>query len=685
MSVKLGSTMAEVIEQINANETAVAKKLDKTTYEYNKELALGSSGKVCIGKFSMYDSNITVDISSTTNTTYSGTLVIATQNINDSHGGTYIANVYGDASGTLTSKLVVIYPTTSRWFEIYCDFPTYSKNLIHIQALGLKATPTDVATTVTTIPTDNKITVTNLLTSQFATKSVATTSANGLMSSSDKTKLDGIESGANKVDTTKHSYTQLTNEDLNTLNTTDYVGWYYAAIGHSCSNAPTSPSNSFYLEVVSKPTTQIAYVESAGSPKIYVRNQASTGWTGWKQIATTDDINESGTPTNHSQITIPSGSDLNDYYGVDKVGWYSVVGGGNILNTPTGLSMVGFSLEVLYAGGYSIQRLMPYTGTLIYIRRGIYTNTLSWSSWVEFKDSSQFVDLTNDQTIYGKKTFNGQAIFESSLSFLSDITVPMVDINSSLGEDLMPDDYLLDIHDANGGATGDTIFGVRYDGGGTDTATVILGQDSAIAPLEVGGTVGTAGQVLMSQGAGKTPKWGNVSGGSGSSSNSELVHIVVQTAGPYNNVLESGEVDGQLFSVNCYVVSGRNNFQAGDFFEFAYPQQSRQYNSTKTAFKRIRNRYHGAEMSILSQDNIDYWNSHLDEPMVIKIKIPYEDFRLRYSYTNTNSRYRKPFIVRVKRKITFTIEDGRTISENRTISNHCHLISNRHGTSLKPM
>ena len=48
----------------------------------------------------------------------------------------------------------------------------------------------------------------NTITSTYATKSVATTSANGLMSSSDKSKLDGVAAGANKY--THPSYTART-------------------------------------------------------------------------------------------------------------------------------------------------------------------------------------------------------------------------------------------------------------------------------------------------------------------------------------------------------------------------------------------------------------------------------------------------------------------------------------------
>lgn len=128
------------------------KKLDKTTYEYNKELALGGSGKVCIGKFPMYDSNITVNINSTTSTTYHATLVIATQNINTSRGGSYTATVYGDEDNKLTNTIQVHYSTGSNIFSVYINLPGWSKNLLHIQAVSLAGEPTNIATLVDAIP-----------------------------------------------------------------------------------------------------------------------------------------------------------------------------------------------------------------------------------------------------------------------------------------------------------------------------------------------------------------------------------------------------------------------------------------------------------------------------------------------------------------------------------------------------
>lgn len=137
--------------------------LPKTTYEYNKELALGGSGAICIGKFSMYDSNITVEISSTTSTTYNGTLVIATQNYGTSGGGSFTANVYGDVSNTIAPNIYIYNVGTSGVVEVYFKPSTYSKNLMHVQCQALRATPTEVLTSITSVPTTATTKPTNLL------------------------------------------------------------------------------------------------------------------------------------------------------------------------------------------------------------------------------------------------------------------------------------------------------------------------------------------------------------------------------------------------------------------------------------------------------------------------------------------------------------------------------------------
>ena len=150
-----------IISNIDGLQNVLDGKLSKTTYEYNKELALGSSGKVCIGVFPCYDSNISVEIKSTTNITYNGTLIIATQNINTSLGGTYTATVYGDENNTLTSAIKIQYLSGSNAFSVYINLPPWSKNLLHIQCVSLAGTPSSIATIVDTIPSTATIIPTN--------------------------------------------------------------------------------------------------------------------------------------------------------------------------------------------------------------------------------------------------------------------------------------------------------------------------------------------------------------------------------------------------------------------------------------------------------------------------------------------------------------------------------------------
>lgn len=143
--------------------------LEKLSYEWNKSISFGQSGYLLIGKFPCYDSNITIDIDSTTNTTYHATLVIATQNINTGRGGAYTANVYGDANNAVTDSFRIQYSSGSNKFNVYFAPQSYSKNLVHIRAVALASAPTEseICTNVSSIPTTDLITVTNQLTSNY--------------------------------------------------------------------------------------------------------------------------------------------------------------------------------------------------------------------------------------------------------------------------------------------------------------------------------------------------------------------------------------------------------------------------------------------------------------------------------------------------------------------------------------
>ncbi len=133
-------TSTSTSDSLSANQGKILNdtKLEKTTYEWNKEVSFGSSGYLKIGSFAMYDSNVTIEINSTANTTYHGTLVIATQNVTSSSiGSVHVVKVYDDPTGVIAKSLRIVWTNGSRNYDIYFVPSNWSKNLIHIQALGL--------------------------------------------------------------------------------------------------------------------------------------------------------------------------------------------------------------------------------------------------------------------------------------------------------------------------------------------------------------------------------------------------------------------------------------------------------------------------------------------------------------------------------------------------------------------
>lgn len=126
----------------------ISGKLDKTTYEVNKTINFGSSGVLYVGKFKVYDTNVTCEVTSTTNVTYSGKLVIATQN--------YVImqmTVYGDAANTVAPNFFIKPSTTSDpYIEIYFKPASWSKNVVHIYGSAIAAEPTNVCTNVSAVP-----------------------------------------------------------------------------------------------------------------------------------------------------------------------------------------------------------------------------------------------------------------------------------------------------------------------------------------------------------------------------------------------------------------------------------------------------------------------------------------------------------------------------------------------------
>ena len=161
----------------NSYDIQDLKALPKLTYEWNKEYnAGGTAGYLLIGSFPMYDSNVTIDIDATTTTTYHGTVIIATQNVSEtSMGSAHVINVYGDPTGTISDAIRVVWNSGSRNYNVYFVPATWSKNLIHIRAIGNYLENTDNSkictqfTTGTAPSTTNGLTVVNVLKNSIPT------------------------------------------------------------------------------------------------------------------------------------------------------------------------------------------------------------------------------------------------------------------------------------------------------------------------------------------------------------------------------------------------------------------------------------------------------------------------------------------------------------------------------------
>lgn len=189
------------VDGVTSNiQTQLNGKLDKLTYEWKKGINFGSSGKLYVGRFKMYDSNITIEFACTTSTTYGGKLVIATQN-----GVIKKVSVYGDATNELTSRLFIKgegvgAETASRqWIQIYFNPPSWSKNIVHVQAQAIDACDTSVlCTSVTDVPADYTDTPTNELQVKLDSKAntshthsyAASSSAGGAATSANKLNTD---------------------------------------------------------------------------------------------------------------------------------------------------------------------------------------------------------------------------------------------------------------------------------------------------------------------------------------------------------------------------------------------------------------------------------------------------------------------------------------------------------------
>lgn len=178
-------------------------------------------------------------------------------------------------------------------------------------------TPAQILSDISAVPTSRKVNGKSL--SSDITLSAAdvkalpdTTTIPTVYDSKITIKMNGTEAGSftlnqstNKEigitftapDVTKHSATNISNTDLNTLNTESSVGWYYAGGSNSCANKP-SGVDAFGLEVGRSAAGwfyQILTASNNSTNKRYIRTGSSSGWSSWDQEVYKADLNNYAT------------------------------------------------------------------------------------------------------------------------------------------------------------------------------------------------------------------------------------------------------------------------------------------------------------------------------------------------------------------------------------------------------
>lgn len=318
-----------------------------------------------------------------------------------------------------------------------------------------------VATTYTlgaSVPSNAKFTDT--------TYDVATASANGLMSSADKSKLDGIASGANKTTVDSAMSSTSTNPVQNKV------------VNSAISAKYTKPSTGIpKSDLASDVQTSLGKADSAlqshQSLANYVTLDSAQDITGTKTFNTLK--------ATTANITTANVNQYNDASGV------------SLMNN-------GGGVATQFGSSSRPARMFSSTQPEWY-KNGTSQGVLALKSDIpdNIPDTSNFVDLTSNQDISGYKQFNSIAAHCAEIWYDS----------SDLEDGTAQSPFVFNVTDDWG--TNSPILGVRYDkGNGEDTATVVIGGGQASTPLEVGGSTGTAGQVLTSQGAGSTPEWGDL-------------------------------------------------------------------------------------------------------------------------------------------------------------------------------
>lgn len=205
------------------------------------------------------------------------------------------------------------------------------------------------------------------------TYSVATTSANGLMSSTDKSKLDGISSGANKY--THPSYTAKAS------------GLYKVTVDSTGHVSATTAVTKADITALGIPSAQRGIQNNLTSDSTTESLSAAQGkW-----------LN-----TNKANSKTLTNEDLNS---VTDNGFYSAGGGNSVTNKPSNIDHFGLIVTHNASGSYYTQIIT--NGNVIYMRSCINS---TWDSWVQ----QNYLPISGG-TMTGqiKSTSSNVALFEN--------------------------------------------------------------------------------------------------------------------------------------------------------------------------------------------------------------------------------------------------------------------------------
>ena len=210
------------------------------------------------------------------------------------------------------------------------------------------------------------------------TYSVATSNANGLMSASDKAKLDGIATGANKY--THPSYTTRSSGLYKiTVDATGHVSGATAVTKSDivALGIPAQDTNTTYTLGsfgITATATELNYCDGVTSNiQTQLNSKASSSHThNYAGSSSAGGAANSANMLNEIELT---SQDLNNYR--DGVHFYYAIGGNTCKNKPSGVDNFGMFV-FRSAGGWYTQMLYGSNG-VVYTRH--YTSS-SWTAWV---------------------------------------------------------------------------------------------------------------------------------------------------------------------------------------------------------------------------------------------------------------------------------------------------------------